>query len=110
MASQKSKICLFGTSANPPTGDGGHTGIVRALSMLGVYDEIRVVPVYKHNFSSKRNSLESFHHRLSMCELSFATLERVIVSDIERTLFQRKTEGLYVPNDLSVSWTFSPFS
>ena len=54
------KVCLFGTSANPPTGDGGHAGIVKYLanypsdetdSGAGLYfDEVRVLPVYRHMF------------------------------------------------------------
>jgi hypothetical protein len=30
----KRRICLFGTSANPPTGKGGHVGIVKYLASL----------------------------------------------------------------------------
>mmetsp|Transcript_16380 Transcript_16380/g.40005 ORF Transcript_16380/g.40005 Transcript_16380/m.40005 type:complete len:230 (-) Transcript_16380:1194-1883(-) len=94
MGSRKSKVCLFGTSANPPTGDGGHTGIVKALSRLEYFHEIRVIPVYRHNFSSKRNELEAFNHRYKMCQLSFGSISKVIVSDAERTLFERKTESM----------------
>jgi hypothetical protein len=69
---RRRRVCLFGTSANPPTGDLGHVGIVRALASLQQqkpseteevpataeaadrmtgFDEIRVVPVYSHPFS-----------------------------------------------------------
>lgn len=53
------RVCLFGTSANPPTGEGGHTGIITHLSSLELksgeneqqtFDEVRVLPVYKHMF------------------------------------------------------------
>jgi hypothetical protein len=60
-------VCLFGTSADPPTGAGGHVGIVQALTLLrspvaqqqdnddGVggfaFDEIRVLPVYRHTYA-----------------------------------------------------------
>lgn len=66
-------ICLFGLSADPPTGTGGHVGIVHALTLLrapapaaqqqlddddddaGVgcfaFDEIRVLPVYRHTYA-----------------------------------------------------------
>jgi len=48
----KRQVILFGTSADPPTGLGGHTGIVTHLSSLeGGYDEIRVLPVYQHMFA-----------------------------------------------------------
>jgi len=73
----RKKICLFGTSANPPTGQQGHGGIVRALSDLCMstisegtsskisekgdegclplcFDEIRVVPVYRHMYAVRR--------------------------------------------------------
>lgn len=59
MSTNKIKICLFGTSANPPTGLGGHTGIVSSLASIKStekentpkFDEIRVLPVYKHMFT-----------------------------------------------------------
>lgn len=60
------QICLFGTSANPPTGYGGHLGIVSHLAYLKTsyvsvdgnnnngtslhFDEVRVLPVYRHMF------------------------------------------------------------
>jgi len=94
MGSHKSRVCLFGTSANPPTGDSGHTGIVKVLSRLALFHEIRIIPVYRHNFSSKRNTLESFHHRFNMCKLSFGSIENVVVSDVERKLFERNTEAM----------------
>ena len=50
------RICLFGLSADPPTGQGGHVGIAKALAELRedgafVFDEVRVLPVYRHTFS-----------------------------------------------------------
>jgi hypothetical protein len=65
------RVCLFGTSANPPTGEGGHAGIVQHLAdltwksvcssanssggddqqeIVQTFDEVRVLPVYKHMF------------------------------------------------------------
>jgi len=59
-------VCLFGLSGDPPTGRGGHVGIVEALLLGGVdddddgdiqshlhsyFDEIRILPVYRHTFS-----------------------------------------------------------
>ena len=49
--SPKRKVCLFGTSANPPTGKGGHLGIVKELAKSCKFDEIRVLPVYRHMFA-----------------------------------------------------------
>ena len=51
MARARKQVCLFGLSADPPTGDSGHTGIVKALAAMDEFDEIRVLPVYRHNFS-----------------------------------------------------------
>jgi len=47
----KRRVCLFGLSADPPTGTGGHVGIVRKLSTLSEFDEIRVLPVYRHTYA-----------------------------------------------------------
>lgn len=64
------RVCLFGLSGDPPTGTGGHVGIVKRLSQLVVtngdvdsdnndnnnnsdipaFDEIRILPVYRHAF------------------------------------------------------------
>jgi nicotinic acid mononucleotide adenylyltransferase len=64
------RIALFGISANPPTGSGGHLGIVKYLISTRLFDEIWILPVYKHIYVSK-NNLESFEHRLEMCKLCF---------------------------------------
>eukprot|EP00553_Chaetoceros_curvisetus_P003568 CAMPEP_0204629914 /NCGR_PEP_ID=MMETSP0717-20131115/19180_1 /ASSEMBLY_ACC=CAM_ASM_000666 /TAXON_ID=230516 /ORGANISM="Chaetoceros curvisetus" /LENGTH=58 /DNA_ID=CAMNT_0051646983 /DNA_START=22 /DNA_END=195 /DNA_ORIENTATION=- len=56
---QMRRICLFGLSADPPTGKGGHMSIVQYLSNLKSpldetqleFDEVRVLPVYRHMFS-----------------------------------------------------------
>jgi nicotinate (nicotinamide) nucleotide adenylyltransferase len=87
---QRRQVCLFGTSANPPTGEGGHTGIVGNLSRIEGFDQVRVLPVYQHPFSTKRNSLVSYEHRMEMCRRSFRNIPRAIVSDAERRLFQRR--------------------
>jgi nicotinic acid mononucleotide adenylyltransferase len=74
MKNKVKKICLFGTSANPPTGKGGHVGVVEALLQLNAFDEIHIVPVYNHTFHSKRNQLIGYNHRIAMCELAFHEL------------------------------------
>jgi hypothetical protein len=94
MPSPRRQVCLFGTSANPPTGDGGHTGIVKALSKLDSFHEIRILPVFRHTFASKRNQLESFHHRYNMCKISFGSIDKAAVSDAERKSFQRMAKSL----------------
>jgi nicotinic acid mononucleotide adenylyltransferase len=86
---RRRQICLFGTSANPPTGSGGHVGIVQALSALNRFDEIRVLPVYQHTFSSKRNQLVKFEHRVNMCKIAFEVIPTAIVSNAEKESFLR---------------------
>ena len=57
MEKQRKQVCLFGLSADPPTGEGGHVGIAKALSQLResdgsfTFDQVRVLPVYRHTFS-----------------------------------------------------------
>jgi nicotinic acid mononucleotide adenylyltransferase len=46
----KKLICLFGLSADPPTGYGGHVGIAQTLQQQERWDEVWVMPVYRHTF------------------------------------------------------------
>lgn len=92
---------LFGLSANPPTGDGGHAGIVRWAAtkdrfeeLDGPVDQVWVLPVYIHAFEEKR-SMPSFEHRLRMAELNFDGLEgveegKVRVLPTERDVYQEQ--------------------
>mmetsp|Transcript_11105 Transcript_11105/g.12264 ORF Transcript_11105/g.12264 Transcript_11105/m.12264 type:complete len:278 (-) Transcript_11105:141-974(-) len=83
---QTKRICIFGISADPPTGKTGHVGIVSSLAALG-FDEILVLPVYKHMFTEKRNKQSNFDHRLEMCRIAFQGIPNVVVTDQERALF-----------------------
>ncbi|KAE9005779.1 hypothetical protein PR003_g2095 [Phytophthora rubi] len=67
------EVLLFGLSANPPTGSTGHMGVVRHCRPM--FDEIWLLPVYQHIYSSKRQ-LAPFAHRLEMCRLALETLQR----------------------------------
>ncbi|KAK3289873.1 hypothetical protein CYMTET_2709 [Cymbomonas tetramitiformis] len=87
MADRSRRIVIFGTSANPPTFLQGHTGIVRYLARN--FDEVWVLPVYKHIFSSKSHLL-SFEHRVNMCKLSFDAEELGSTSWLQRIL-----EGIF---------------
>ena len=73
-------VCLFGTSSDPPTGLAGHVGIAQQLldfqSPSIKFDEIRVLPVYRHTFADKRQRLVRFDHRLAMCRVAFETLTK----------------------------------
>lgn len=68
---RRRQVCLFGTSANPPTGSGGHAGIVKALVDLRRFDEVLILPVYRHPFETKRDQLAGYDHRVAMCRLAF---------------------------------------
>ena len=130
LAKRPRSVCLFGTSADPPTGVGGHRGIVMALSNLILpsagagenscgrsaaarsgsivgkkvetssprqqlrFDEIRVIPVYRHMYNSKRGNQTSYNDRLEMCRLAFEGIDRVTVSDCERRCFDLAAKGL----------------
>lgn len=64
------RVVLFGSSANPPTGLGGHIGIVKYFAgkekwdawTVDLFDEVWILPVYRHAYASKRE-LEAFEKR-----------------------------------------------
>ena len=96
-----SHVLLFGLSADPPTGLGGHLGLVQwALDresfpeLGGRLDKLWIIPVYRHAFESKRDQAD-FAHRLEMCRLAFNDKadDRVEVLDIERTLSESNRVG-----------------
>jgi nicotinic acid mononucleotide adenylyltransferase len=96
MCSEKQRrrqVCLFGTSANPPTGDGGHVGIVQSLSELQRFDEIRILPVYRHTFAGKRD-LVSYEHRMNMCKIAFADIPKAKTCDAEQRSFERMARNM----------------
>lgn len=79
-------VVLFGTSANPPTGMGGHAGMVAWAAARDDVDEVWVLPVYRHALEEKRD-MPSFAHRFEMARLAFEQLsEKVRVLDAERRL------------------------
>lgn len=112
---------IFGLSANPPTGLGGHAGIVNwcatklRLSFPPRFDprkdfqnvavdEVWVVPVYRHAFSEKSDLLP-FEHRMAMSRLAFETMPglggRVHVLDIEKRVYDdANTEAVLGSVDL----------
>src|SRR5688572_32936714 len=78
------RVLLFGTSANPRTGMGGHAGIVAWEAKREDVDEIWVLPVYRHAFEEKRD-MPSFEHRMEMARLAFEPISpKVKVLDVER--------------------------
>lgn len=82
MSSSK-RVCLFGLSADPPTGTTGHVGIARKLASLPAFDEIRVLPVYRHTYavcpSAKEREQVHYYYNKDCDESSFSTM-RFIVS------------------------------
>lgn len=77
---QKKHIVLYGLSANPPTGDGGHRGIVKYLVENNSneeyhFDELWILPVFKHASTAKSNLLE-YEKRVEMCKLNFLDLNK----------------------------------
>lgn len=75
------RVALFGGSFNPP-----HIGhVLNACYVLGAYpvDQLWLMPVYAHPFSSKR-SLAPFEDRMEMCRRAFAPFgSRIQVTRIE---------------------------
>ena len=94
---------MFGLSANPPTGLGGHAGIVRWAATKARLkewggagaDEVWVMPVYRHAFAAKRE-MASFEHRMKMARLAFLKLDgvkaKVRVIDVERRVQRHMSE------------------
>ena len=79
MAATKRKIALFGSSLNPPTL--AHVAIVEYFAKL--FDQVWVMPVYTHAYSSKASSLESFPHRFAMSEIAFKHVRNAKVKRTE---------------------------
>jgi nicotinate-nucleotide adenylyltransferase len=74
-------VAIYGGSFDPP-----HISHVLAAVYalkVGGFEQVLVVPVYEHAF---RKRLSPFEHRLRLCELSFAGIEGVQVSAVEREL------------------------
>eukprot|EP00547_Thalassionema_nitzschioides_P008070 CAMPEP_0194225398 /NCGR_PEP_ID=MMETSP0156-20130528/39524_1 /TAXON_ID=33649 /ORGANISM="Thalassionema nitzschioides, Strain L26-B" /LENGTH=224 /DNA_ID=CAMNT_0038957325 /DNA_START=22 /DNA_END=698 /DNA_ORIENTATION=+ len=84
---RRRQICLFGTSADPPTGEGGHVGIVRALSKLA-FDEVRVLPVYQHMFSNKAPTTSPIRNSHGHVPVGVSGIPKVTVSGDEKRCFE----------------------
>lgn len=75
-------------------------GIVQALAEMGIFDEIRILPVYQHTFSAKRNQLETFEHRMKLCRLAFEGITKAVVSNAEERSFQRMSKNVRSQREL----------
>ncbi|GMF29697.1 unnamed protein product [Phytophthora fragariaefolia] len=98
------EVLLFGLSANPPTGAAGHMGVVSHCRDM--FDEIWLLPVYQHIYSSKRQ-LAPFEHRVEMCRLALETLQRgdgggatLRVAQEEREMFELAAAACDSPEQL----------
>jgi nicotinate-nucleotide adenylyltransferase len=77
----KQLVGIFGGSFNPP--HVAHVLGVAYAQLIAGFDRVLVIPVFQHPFAK---GLAAFEHRLRMCELAFAQLPFVTVSDVERQL------------------------
>ena len=95
--SSNMSIALFGLSGNPPTYLGGHAGIVKYLISTAKFDEIWILPVYRHSYASKR-ALELYDHRMEMCRLNFEEEStgacKVRVLSLERDVYLQLTKDV----------------
>lgn len=82
------KIGLFGSSFNPP--QIGHYSVIKDLADQGIFDEIWLVPVYKHAFDKE---LLPFETRLDLanCLAKDVGSPNVKVSTVERDLGKTPT-------------------
>lgn len=96
MKSKCEKIAVFGLSANPPTGDTGHLGIIKYFVQTNLFSEIWVLPVYQHMFADKKG-LELYGHRIEMCKISMepeSTPQCVVrVLSIEKEAYEHFNKG-----------------
>jgi nicotinate-nucleotide adenylyltransferase len=81
------RIALFGGSFNPP--HLGHIAIVKDLLASKKFDELWVIPSFKHPFGKE---LASFEDRITMCHLLYDPLgPKVKISEVEKKI--NNTQG-----------------
>jgi len=77
------KVALFGSSFNPP-----HIGHVTAVKYFARYfDEVWLLPVYRHMYSSKSNLLD-YSKRFELTKLAFEGCSNVHVKNVEKEAFE----------------------
>lgn len=77
-------ICLFGSSVDPPTK--AHVEIIRYLANSAKYDEVWLLPVYKHIYDSKSDQA-LFEQRVQMCKLALGDIKGAEVKTTEKELY-----------------------
>lgn len=75
-------IGFFGGSFDPP--HRGHLRLAEWAIEAGSLDQLIIAPVYAHSLG--KESAASFEHRMSMCELTFASIAEAEISPIEAEL------------------------
>ncbi len=80
----KRTIAIYGGSFSPP--HNAHVMVARSVSQAPGIDALWVMPAFAHALDKV---LIDFVHRLRMCELAFADIDKVTVIDIERELGDR---------------------
>jgi nicotinate-nucleotide adenylyltransferase len=74
-------VAVYGGSFDPP--HIAHTLVCAYVLAAHEVDRVLVVPTRSHPFDK---ALAAFEQRLHMCEIAFADLQRVEISDVEREL------------------------
>lgn len=83
-------IGLFGSSFNPP--HRGHQAVIQDLSQKDLFDEIWLIPVFRHPFNKDLAPLE---HRLAMLQRLCQTLPPTVhINLIEQELAAEKSYAI----------------
>lgn len=94
MPAARRTVAVYGGSFNPP--HNAHVMVAQHLSREPSIDAVWIVPTFQHAFDK---SLVDFTHRVRMCELAFASIDKAQVLEIEselggRSLMVRTLEAL----------------
>lgn len=81
MLKSTARIGILGGAFDPPTR--AHIALAEFLIAKDVVDQIWLMPAYAHKYGK---DMQSFEHRLTMCQLACGGLDRILVSDFERQI------------------------
>jgi hypothetical protein len=111
------KICLYGLSGDPPTGEGGHRSIVEYLSksrnnttniingnkQVPTFDYIFVLPTYKYAIAEKSGQENSYNFRLKLVKANFEGINdnKVKVLELEKEVLIDKIKKSNIYKNLS---------
>lgn len=94
---KKRGIILYGGSFNPP--HIGHVLFGAYLRTLFPLSELWIIPTYNHAFSKE---LSPFDFRLELLNAAFASMQGVVISDIERKLAQVRSYSIDLVRSLKL--------